>query len=197
MTRAKLNYTLAVIAWAMAVACVLAYQFVWLPAHHEIPEPEPVPVVEDVPVIAVIQADDEEDNPLYHLKAIEFYPVPLDHDLQAFIIRTCEELSIDPAIIMAMIDQESDFRADVIGDDGASVGLMQIQERWHRERMERLGAFDLTNPYQNAAVGIDFMAELLNKYPLEEALTAYNSGSPGHSKYSEEVLAQVEVYRLG
>ena len=117
--------------------------------------------------------------------------------MQTHIIRTCEKVSIDPAIIMAMIYRESSFRADVIGDGGDSVGLMQIQERWHRERMERLGADDLTNPYQNTAVGIDFMAELLNKYPLTEALTAYNSGRPGQSKYADEVLAQMEVYRLG
>lgn len=190
----KRNYILAVIAWALAVACILAYNFVWLPKHHDVPEPVP----ETAPAIATVEsAIEEEDNPLYHQEAIEFYPVPLDHDLQAFIIHTCEELSIDPAIIVAMIDQESDFKADAIGDGGDSVGLLQIQQKWHGERMERLGADDLMNPYQNAAVGIDFMAELLGKYPLEEALTAYNRGSPGQSTYATEVLAQMEVYCLG
>ena len=42
MTRTKLNFILAVIAWTLAVACVLAYNFVWMPRHMEVPEPEPV-----------------------------------------------------------------------------------------------------------------------------------------------------------
>ena len=193
MTRTKLNLILAVIAWMLACACALAYQFKWLPEHQ--PEPEPEHIQEEVlPVIKTIAYIPEE---VANQEAIEFYPVPLDHDLQAFIIHTCEELSIDPAIIIAMIDQESDFRADAIGDGGDSVGLLQIQQKWHSERMERLGADDLMNPLQNVAVGIDFMAELLGKYSLEEALTWYNSGRPGQSVYATEVLAQMEVYQLG
>lgn len=37
-------------------------------------------------------------------------------------------------------------------------------------------------------------AELLGKYPLEEALTAYNSGKPGKSTYASNVLAYMEAY---
>ena len=130
----------------------------------------------------------EEDCPLYHLEAISFYPVPLDHDLQAHIIRTCHEYGIDPALVMAVIQKESDFDTAAIGDSGDSAGLMQVQERWHRERMERLGVSDLLDPYQNTLVGIDYLAELLTKYPVADALTAYNSGSPGESDYAAAVL---------
>jgi len=113
------------------------------------------------------------------------FDVPLDYDLQVFIIQTCEELNIDAAVVMAMIFFESSYQADAIGDGGNSVGLMQIQERWHKERMERLDVTNLLNPYQNVTVGIDFLAELIDEYDgnVEMALMAYNAGRDGADKY--------------
>ena len=141
-------------------------------------------------------------------QAIIFYPAPLDRDLQTHIFRTCEDYGVDPAIIIAMIDQESDFYPGAIGDGGKSFGLMQIQRRWHEERMERLGVTDLIDPYQNVTVGIDYLAELLDKYDgnMEKALIAYNMGATGaykncfskgifSTKYSREVLANSEKLR--
>ena len=158
-------------------------------------EPAAAPPAQEDPVVTVQSIQEiaavppiEEDCPLYHLEAISFYPVPLDHDLQAHIIRTCHNYEIDPALVMAVIQKESTFDAAAIGDSGDSAGLMQVQERWHRERMERLGVSDLLDPYQNTLVGIDYLAELLTKYPVSDALTAYNSGSPGESDYAAAVL---------
>ena len=71
---------------------------------------------------------------------------------------------------------------------------MQIQPRWHEERMERLGVTDLSDPYSNFRVGCDFLAELLSKYTLEEALTAYNSGKAGKSEYATSVMEYMEEY---
>ena len=202
MNRTKLNFVLAIIAWALAVACLLAYQFSWKPRHMEAPEPEPIP--DDV--VTVIHIPIEEENK----EAIAFYPVPIDHDLQAFIIHTCEEYHIDPAIIVAMIDRESSFKADAIGDSGESVGLMQVKERWHSDRMERLGVFDLFNPYQNVTVGIDYLAELHDRYDgnIEMALMAFNAGPSGAHKhyfskgifssdYSKYVLEMSEALKEG
>lgn len=71
---------------------------------------------------------------------------------------------------------------------------MQIQEQWHRDRMERLGVTDLTDPLGNFRVGCDYLAELMGRYSLEEALTAYNSGRPGKSRYASAVLETMEGY---
>ena len=112
--------------------------------------------------------------------AISFYPVILDHDTQAFIIRSCERLNMDSAVIIAIIDQESDFNPECVGDNGDSVGLMQVQQQWHHERMDRLDVTDLMNPLQNVAVGMDYLAELLDEgNGLEWALAAYNAGATG------------------
>lgn len=119
--------------------------------------------------------------------------VPLDSDTQAFLRAACEETGISYELALAVIRQETEFR-NVVGDDGRSVGYMQVQRRWHEDRMARLGVTDLTDPYGNFRVGCDYLAELLGKYPLEEALTAYNSGKPGKSAYASNVLAYMEAY---
>ena len=107
------------------------------------------------------------------------YDVPLDAQLQFYIIGLCEEHNIDPAIVMAMIWRESRFHADSVGDGGNSFGLMQIQPRWHSGRMKKLGCEDLLDPYQNVVVGIDYLAESIDRYDgnIAKALVAYNQGS--------------------
>ena len=83
-----------------------------------------------------------------------------------------------PSIVIAMIERESRYNPNAIGDNGNSFGLMQIQPRWHTRRMEKLGCTDLFNPIQNVKVGIDYLAECFNRYgDIGKALTAYNSGS--------------------
>lgn len=119
--------------------------------------------------------------------------VPLDGDTQAFLRAACEETGIPYELALAVIRQETEFH-NVVGDDGRSVGYMQVQRRWHEDRMARLGVTDLTDPYGNFRVGCDYLAELLGKYPMEEALTAYNSGKPGKSTYASNVLAYMEAY---
>lgn len=119
--------------------------------------------------------------------------VPLDGDTQALLRAACEEAGIPYELALAVIRQETEFR-NVVGDDGRSVGYMQVQERWHKDRMDRLGVTDLTDSYSNFRVGCDYLAELLGRYPLEDALTAYNSGKPGESTYASNVLAYMEAY---
>lgn len=113
------------------------------------------------------------------------FDVPLDYDLQVYIIQTCEDLNIDAAVVMAMIFFESSYDATSIGDSGESFGLMQVQPRWNSERIERLGVTDLLDPYQNVSVGIDLLAELLDKHDgnTEKALIEYNAGAPNAYKY--------------
>ena len=132
------------------------------------------------------------------------YDVPLASELQLYIATTCEDYHIDNALVIAMIAVESEYNTFAIGDSGDSIGLMQIQSRWHAERMERLGATDLTNPYQNVTVGIDYLAEKLAEgNGIEWALMAYNGGNDYANKmtaagkvstYATEVMA--EAYKL-
>jgi soluble lytic murein transglycosylase-like protein len=110
--------------------------------------------------------------------SVTLYDVPLDEELQLHIISEAEEHGIDPAIIVAMAFRESCYTADAIGDNGNSYGLLQIQPRWHYERMQKLGCPDLLDPFQNVTVGVDYLAEMLDWYDCDmgKALTAYNKG---------------------
>lgn len=82
---------------------------------------------------------------------------------------------------------------------------MQIVPKWHEDRMERLNCQNLLDPYQNVHVGVDYLAELLDRYggSYEKALTAYQYGPTGAYKYffsagvdaspyAKEVLAVAE-----
>lgn len=123
------------------------------------------------------------------------YDVPLDADLQYYIIDQSMAKGVDPAIILAMIDRESDFDPANIGDNGQAYGLMQIWPKWHSGRMERLGCTDLLDPYQNVTVGLDYLAELLERYgDMGKALTAYNQGhyKGTVTQYAKAVMAAAE-----
>ena len=60
--------------------------------------------------------------------------VPLGGETQAFLRSACEEAGITYELALAVIRQETDFR-NIVGDNGDSIGYMQIQPRWHEERM--------------------------------------------------------------
>ena len=129
----------------------------------------------------------------------EYYDVPLSEELQLHIFKECEKHNIAPAIIIAMIEQESDFDASDIGDNGKSFGLMQIQKKWHAGRMESLGCTNLLDPFQNVTVGIDYVAALKDKNnDLYWVLMAYNAGPSKATEwfnngiYSEYALEVVE-----
>lgn len=171
----------------VAVVALLWKGFTVEEARAEIDIPESAAVVVE-PVSSVVEPE-----------VLEYYDVPLEDSLQSFIFGRCERHGLNPAIVFAMIDVESKFDRDAIGDRGASYGLMQIQPKWHAERMARLGCDDLLDPYQNVEVGVDILAELVAMdRGLEWALMAYNGGysyanafvSKGElSDYAREVMA--------
>lgn len=112
------------------------------------------------------------------------YPVPLDQELQDYIVDTARSYGVSPCIVFAIIGSESEYHADAKGDeiDGVfhSFGLMQIWADQHTNRCLRLNAYNLLDPYQNVRVGIDYLAELLDQGDLDWALSVYsgNGGAP-------------------
>lgn len=121
---------------------------------------------------------------------VTYFKVPLDEDLQDYIFEVCADYDVDPALVMAVIKKESNFKPDTLGDSGRSYGLMQIQPRWHQARMNRLHCSNLTNPYHNVTVGIDLLAELFDTgKSLEWVLMAYNGGA----SYANKKVANGEV----
>lgn len=139
-------------------------------AEIKLPEAEPVDITEQAPL----------------------YDVPLSADLQEHIRQLCDEYGVDMPLVLAIIGQESNYRPDAVGDNGNSLGLMQIQPRWHQSRMDDLGATDLLDPYQNVTVGIDLLAELVGENKgTEWAVTAYNAGA-GTADYNNAIGTRTE-----
>lgn len=87
--------------------------------------------------------------------------------------------------------------------------MMQINTKYHRERMEALGITDLTDPIQSAVVAADYLKEIegLTGATTDDPLLymAYNMGPAGARKallagtesteYSDKVLATYRGYR--
>lgn len=122
----------------------------------------------------------------------DYFDVPIGEDLQNHIFEVCESYGIHPAIIISMIEKESSYVSSKVGDGGDSFGLLQIQPRWHKERMVRLDCYDLLDPYQNVMVGVDYLAELVDKKRgMAWALMAYNGGPTyANAKLKEGVITQ-------
>ena len=113
-----------------------------------------------------------------------YYDVPLTEELQDVIIDTASGRGVDPELVLAVIEKESGYNPDASGDNGRSQGLMQIWRSFHEKRMEKLGAVNLYDPKDNVLVGIDILAEKLDKYEdVEKALIAYNAGDAGAKKH--------------
>lgn len=125
--------------------------------------------------VAVPQAEEPERT---------YYDVPLTKDLQDIIIDASEKRDVDPALVLAVIEKESGYNPDASGDNGRSQGLMQIWRSLHEKKMKKLGVANLYDPRDNVLVGIDILAEKLEKYEdAEKALIAYNAGDAGAKKH--------------
>lgn len=132
------------------------------------------------------------DNPEVYAKPLA-EPVPAAQlDAEDHIDKTAKRYGLDPQIVKALIEEESGWYASAEGDNGQSIGLMQIQPRWHKERMKRLKVTDLYDPEQNVTVGCDILAELYQKHGnYEDALSVYNSGNTKDGQqYAERILSK-------
>lgn len=96
--------------------------------------------------------------------------------VQEYAWCVCKSYDADYAMILALIERETGYRNDVIGTSG-EVGYMQVTEKWHRDRMDRLNVDNLADPYMNILVGVDYISELLDQYQdAHLALSIYNRG---------------------
>lgn len=153
--------------------------------------------------IEIIVTDDlEEDEevvepiveePSEGLRTSEKYIAEGDVELGEFIFHTATEYGVKPEIVMAIIEKESGWNTNAAGDSGRSLGLMQIQPKWHQWRMDEIfgaGNGDWFNPYHNVAVGCHLLRDLYDTGLSEEwVLMAYNGGYG----YAHEKIAAGEV----
>jgi soluble lytic murein transglycosylase len=95
---------------------------------------------------------------------------------------------LNPALLAAVIEQESKFRTDAKSSAGA-IGLMQLQPATAKGIAIRTGGnkfvvSDLYDPEINVRYGAWYLRHLLDKYKDERtALAAYNAGQANVSEW--------------
>lgn len=142
---------------------------------------------------------------LPEVKDITYFDVPLSHSLQRYIYEVCTDEKVPVTLVMAMIEQESDFDQEAVGSTD-DYGLMQINEINHDMLAEQYRAADMLNPYQNVFCGIKIISSYIEKYEGDygKALMAYNMGDYGANKawdngitstsYSKAILELMSDY---
>lgn len=99
---------------------------------------------------------------------------------------------VDPALVAAVIEQESRFRTRARSQVGAR-GLMQLMPstgRW-------LGARDLYDPEQNVDAGVRYIKFLQERFPgnLKKTIAAYNAGQGNVDRYDGvPPFAETQIY---
>jgi soluble lytic murein transglycosylase-like protein len=103
-------------------------------------------------------------------------PSPYD----GLIRRAAAKNQLDPALLTAVVRQESGFRADARSTAGA-LGLMQLMP----STAQQLGVADPLDPEQNVDGGARLLRSLIDQFGgrLDLALAAYNAGPSAVQHY--------------
>lgn len=109
--------------------------------------------------------------------------------------------SLCPEVLQTIAWHES--RYDETAEADGCIGLMQVAERWHQDRMARLQVTDLHDPEGNMLVAADYLAELFSQYEdIGMVLMVYSgdSGADGYavtgeglSGYAQEIMEQASA----
>jgi soluble lytic murein transglycosylase-like protein len=124
--------------------------------------------------------------------------------LESLVDGNAQIQAVDPALIKAIIANESGFNANATSDVGAQ-GLMQLMPG----TAEALGVTDAYDPAQNVAGGTKYIKQLLDRFngDVRLAVAAYNAGPSAVEKYGgvppyaetqnyvQNVLASYAKYR--
>lgn len=197
--------------WSCVIlVCLLFFAFAAGVACMEREEAEPeaessVEAVETAAVMPVPAAEEPQERQLGLCEDTYLREdIPLDYATQMLLYGACLEFEVPYELALAVIEQETNFR-NVTGDDGASEGYMQVQQRFHKDRMDELGVTDLMDPESNFRVACHYLRDLFDRYgDTHKVLMAYNAGPSGAAKlwsegimtssYSRSVMERMQKY---
>ena len=105
---------------------------------------------------------------------------PLDARPFADLIETVAlKHGVDPELVHAVVQAESNYRADAKSGVGAR-GLMQVMPATAKD----FGIKNLYDPHNNLEAGVQYLKFLLARFDLKRAIAAYNAGPGAVRKYN-------------
>jgi soluble lytic murein transglycosylase-like protein len=146
---------------------------------------------------------------LYGILRTKGYSLGQGLDIVEAIVRRSRELQLPLALIMAVIDQESEFYPNARSDKGAQ-GLMQIMPFKWDEYVNKLNLKvnrrAMTDPFMNISVGCQILKDFYDGYKhvnddkmrIAKTLTDYNNGEKATNpnlKYAVEVSQKQDEYQ--
>lgn len=96
-------------------------------------------------------------------------------------------------IVSGIIEQESGGNPDAIGDNGCSLGLMQLNTCAGWPQQYGYTNDNLFDPAININYGCQYLNSLLNQYyNIDQAISAYNAGHP--TSINQDYVASILNY---
>jgi soluble lytic murein transglycosylase-like protein len=145
---------------------------------------------------------------LYGILRTKGYSLGQGIDIVEAIIRKSKELELPLALIMAVIEQESEFYPNARSNQGAQ-GLMQVMPfKWDRYVVKLKLEVDrraMTDPLMNITVGCHILKDFYDQHDhirdhkvrMAKALTDYNNGEEAANpnlNYAVEVNRKQDEY---
>jgi soluble lytic murein transglycosylase-like protein len=97
---------------------------------------------------------------------------PVPSNILDMVLNESSRFNMNPALILAVIDQESGFHSNAIGSSG-EIGLMQIMPSTGQSM--GYDPSSLKDPSTNIECGVRYLKNLQDKYSsMEEVLQHYN-----------------------
>ena len=123
--------------------------------------------------------------------------------VQVFTFCLCKGNNIRYSLVLALIEAESGYHYDAVSAAN-DIGYMQVNYKWHMDKMEGMKEKALYNPYVNIRIGIEYLSELQEIFSTEAGmLTGYKYGPGGAmsrcfndrtitSPYAEQIIARAD-----
>jgi len=143
--------------------------------------------ISSIPHLKQIEQEYRTKDRLYGILRTKGYSLGQGIDIVEAIVRKSKELELPLSLIMAVIDQESEFYPNARSHKGAQ-GLMQIMPfKWDEYVVKLNLAVDrraMTDPFMNITVGCQILKDFYDQHNhirdhkarMAKALTDYNNG---------------------